>query len=66
MTPSIEGIKEIVTDNIEDYIFIGDSIEYDMEAPASMGMEVIFYNRKNIKQVKYKEVFNIEDLKNIL
>ena len=66
MKPSVDGIKEIVKDSIEDYIFVGDSIEYDIEVPASMGMEVIFYNRKNIKQDKYKEVFNIEDLKNIL
>ena len=66
MKPSIMGIKNIVKDNIKDYIFIGDSIEYDIEVPSSMGMDVIFYNRKGIKQDKYKEVLKIEDLKNIL
>lgn len=65
--PSKEGLSEIIkNDDIENYIFIGDSIELDMEVPYSMGITTIFYNRKNIKQNKYKEIFKIEELKNIL
>ena len=65
--PSKEGLSEIIkNDDIENYIFIGDSIELDLEVPYSMGITTIFYNRKNIKQNKYKEIFKIEELKNIL
>ena len=53
--PSKEGLSEIIkNDNIENYIFIGDNIELDIEVPYSMGITTIFYNRKNIKQNKYK------------
>lgn len=65
--PSKEGLSEIIkNDDIENYIFIGDSIELDLEFPYSMEIATIFYNRKNIKQNKYKEIFKIEELKNIL
>ena len=65
--PSKEGLSEIIkNDDIENYIFIGDSIELDLEVPYSMGITTIFYNRKNNKQNKYKEIFKIEELKNIL
>lgn len=65
--PSKEGLSEIIkNDDIENYIFIGDSIELDLEVPYSMGIATIFYNRKNIKQNKYKEIFKIEELKKIL
>ena len=60
--PSKEGLSEIIkNDDIENYIFIGDSIELDLEVPYSMGIATIFYNRKNIKQNKYKEIFKIEE-----
>lgn len=65
--PSKEGLATIIGDiRPENYIFVGDVIEYDLELPNAMGMETIFYNRKNIKQDKYREIFNIEDLKKIL
>ena len=65
--PSKKGIEEIIkNNNIKDYIFIGDNLEIDIKLPDSMGMETIFYNRKNITQDKYKEIKNLEDLKNIL
>lgn len=65
--PSKKGLSEIIKNyNIENYIFIGDSIELDLEVPYSMGIATIFYNRKNIKQNKYKEIFKIEGIKNIL
>ena len=65
--PSKEGLSEIIkNDNIENYIFIGDSIELDLEVPYSIGIATIFYNRKNIKQNKYKEIFKIEELKKVL
>ena len=65
--PSKEGLSEIIkNDNIENYIFIGDSIELDLEVPYSMGIATIFYNRKNIKQNKYKEILKIEELKKVL
>ena len=65
--PSKEGLSEIIkNDDIENYIFIGDSIELDIEVPYSMGITTIFYNRKNIKQNKYREIFKIEELKKIL
>ena len=65
--PSKEGLLEIVKyNNISDYTFIGDSIEYDMEMPNNIGMNTIFYNRKGIVQDKYKEIKNIEELKNVL
>ena len=65
--PSIKGIQEIIKDdNIEDCIFVGDVIKYDLDIPDSMGMATIFYNRKGVNQDKYKEITNIEELKNIL
>ncbi len=65
--PSKEGLSEIIkNDDIGNYIFIGDSIELDLEVPYSMGIATIFYNRKKIKQNKYKEIFRIEELKNKL
>jgi len=65
--PSKEGLSEIIkNDNIENYIFIGDNIELDIEVPYSMGITTIFYNRKNIKQNKYKEILKIEELKKVL
>ncbi|MBO4245366.1 MAG: HAD hydrolase-like protein [Bacilli bacterium] len=65
--PSKRGILSIVKeDNITDYTFIGDAIDYDLALPKQLGMNVIFYNRKNINQNIYKEVRNITDLKNIL
>lgn len=65
--PSKIGIEKIVgNNNINEYIFIGDNIEFDLEVPHNMGMSTIFYNRKSIKQNKFKEIFNIEDLKEIL
>lgn len=65
--PSKEGLSEIIkNDDIENYICIGDSIELDIEVPYSMGIATIFYNRKNIKQDKYEEIFKIEELKKIL
>lgn len=65
--PSKEGLSEIIkNDDIENYIFIGDSIELDLEVPYSIGIATIFYNRKNIKQDKYKEIFKIEELKKVL
>ena len=65
--PSKEGLSEIIkNDDIENYIFIGDSIELDLEVPYSMGITTIFYNRKNIKQNKYKEILKIEELKKVL
>ena len=65
--PSKEGLSEIIkNDDIENYIFIGDSIELDLEFPYSMGITTIFYNRKNIKQNKYKEILKIEELKKVL
>lgn len=64
--PSIKGIQEIIKDdNIEDFIFVGDVIKYDLDIPDSMGMATIFYNRKGINQDKYEEITNIEELKNI-
>ena len=65
--PSKSSIKEIIKDeDIKDYVYIGDSMEFDLEVPNSMGMDTIFVNRKNVEQNKYKEVYKIEDLKNIL
>ena len=65
--PSKEGLSEIIkNDNIENYIFIGDNIELDIVVPYSMGFTTIFYNRKNIKQNKYKEILKIEELKKVL
>ena len=65
--PSKEGLSEIIkNDDIENYIFIGDSIELDLEVPYSIGIATIFYNRKNIKQNKYKEILKIEELKKVL
>ena len=65
--PSIVGIKKVIeNNNIKDYIFVGDNIEIDLEVPNNMGMDTIFFNRKGIKQDKYKEVSNILDLMKIL
>ena len=65
--PSKRGLKSIIGNNsVTDYVFIGDSIEIDLELPNSMGIDTILYNRKNIKQQKYKEVRNIEDFMKLL
>ena len=65
--PSKRGLDTIIKDkNIEDFIFIGDSIEYDLELPNSIGIDTIFYNIKGIVQDKYKDILNIEELKKIL
>ena len=65
--PSKRGLEAIIKDkNIEDFIFIGDSIEYDLELPNSIGIDTIFYNRKGIVQDKYKDILGLEELKKIL
>ena len=53
-------------DNIEDFVFIGDDISIDLEMPQSIGMDTIFYNRKNIEQDKYREIHDIEELIELL
>ena len=65
--PSSEGIKSIVgNDDIKEYIMIGDNIKTDLEVPFSLGMNTIFYNRKNIEQDTYREIKSLEKLKDIL
>lgn len=65
--PSKNGIEKIINnDNIDDFIFIGDNIEADIIIPDNMGMKTIFYNRKGIVQNKYKEIKNINELKEML
>ena len=65
--PSKIGIEKIIgSNNIDEYVFIGDNIEVDLEVPYNMGMATIFLNRKSINQNKFKEVFSIEELKEIL
>ena len=65
--PSKEGIMSITKDDdLKDYTFIGDNIECDIILPNEMGMNTIFYNKNKIKQDKYREIFNIIELKNIL
>lgn len=66
LKPSKEGPLQITNGNIDDYIMIGDTIETDILIPNSLGMETIFYNRKNIEQNKYKEIKTIYELKEIL
>lgn len=65
--PSVNGIKKIIGDNqIDEYLFIGDNIEIDLEIPYNMGMSTILYNRKFIKQNKFQEIFKLIELKSIL
>ena len=65
--PSKIGIEKIIgSNNINEYVFIGDNIEFDLEVPYNMGMATIFLNRKFINQNKFKEVFSIEEFKEIL
>lgn len=65
--PSKAGLKKIIGNNdISEYIFIGDNLEIDLEIPDQMGIDTIFFNRKCIKQCKFKEVSKIEELKEIL
>lgn len=65
--PSIIGIEKIIGNNkIDEYLFIGDNIELDLETPHNMGMPTIFFNRKFIKQNQFQEVFNLVELKSIL
>ena len=66
LKPSAAGLKDIVKDNIEDYIMIGDIIEMDMETASNLGIKTILYNRKNITQDKYQEVKKIEELVSII
>lgn len=64
--PSKKAIEKITNNNINEYIVIGDTIQTDIIVPDSMGIKTIFYNKNNIKQSKYKEINNIEELKEIL
>lgn len=65
--PSKRGIESIIGNGKkEDYLFIGDSIEYDLKMPNSLGIDTIFYNGKHIVQEQYSEIFHIENLKSIL
>ena len=65
--PSKMGIGKIIeNNNIDEYVFIGDNKEIDLEVPYEMGMTTIFFNRKCIEQNKFKEIFKIEELKEIL
>ena len=58
--PSKIGIEKIIgSNNIDEYVFIGDNIEFDLEVPYNIGMATIFLNRKSIKQNKFKEVFSL-------
>lgn len=64
--PSKTGIEKIIeNNNINEYVFIGDNIEFDLKVPYDMGMDTIFFNRKSIKQRQFKEVFSIEEIKEI-
>lgn len=65
--PSKRGIERIIgKDKKEDYLFIGDNIEYDIKMPDSLGIDTIFYNRNHIIQEQYPEIFHIEDLMSLL
>ena len=65
--PSKNGLDEIMGgDDVKDYVFVGDSIEMDLELPDSIGMETILLNRKNIIQDKYREIRNISELEGLL
>lgn len=65
--PSKRGLEKLIgDDNIEDFVFIGDDISIDLEMPQSIGMDTIFYNRKNIEQDKYREIHDIEELIELL
>ena len=64
--PSKRGLEKLIgDDNIEDFVFIGDDISIDLEMPQSIGMDTIFYNRKNIEQNEYKEILSLEKLKEL-
>lgn len=65
--PSKEGLNTIIKGNeVSNFLFIGDSIKYDLELPDSYGTDTIFYNRKGIEQSKYKQVLKIEEIKKML
>ena len=67
LKPSKIGIKKIIgNDNIKEYIFIGDNIEFYLKVPSIMGMNTIFFNRKKIVQNQFNEILKIEELTNIL
>lgn len=66
LKPSKIGIKKIIgNDDIKEFLFIGDNIECDLEIPNQMGMDTVFFNRKGIKQDRFKEVLKLEELKKI-
>lgn len=65
--PSKTGLEKIICNNdVSEYIFIGDNLEMDLEIPDQMRINTIFFNRKCIKQDKFKEVLKVEELKEIL
>ncbi len=65
--PSRKGLAEIVGDNdARNYIFIGDNLECDIKLPDSIGMGTVFLNQKNLTQSQFREIKNIDELKNIL
>ena len=64
--PSKRGLEKLIgDDNIEDFVFIGDDISIDLEMPQSIGMDTIFYNRKNIEQNEFNEILSLEKLKEL-
>lgn len=67
LKPSKISIEKIIgNDDIKEYIFIGDNIEFDLKVPSIMGMNTIFFNRKKIVQNQFNEILKIEELTNIL
>ena len=65
--PSLKGLQTIIKGcRPTDFTFIGDNVKSDLEIPFEIGMNTIFLNTKGIKQSKYKEIKNIEELDRLL
>ena len=65
--PSKHALDIIVGNNNKDeYIFIGDNIEVDLNVPSEMGIRTIFFNYKGVEQNIFEEIHTLDELKDVL
>lgn len=65
LKPSLKAFD--IVDNKEECVMIGDSIKHDIEPALELGMQAILITKKNVKKdLRYKQIRKLEDLKEML
>ena len=65
LKPSLKAFD--IIDNKKECVMVGDSIEADIEPALKLGMQAILITKKDIKKdLRYKKINKIEELKEIL